>query len=62
MGVLILLIYENKDLKMYVTNNLLLVLKGDNIVKDVYFEDPSMVEDLILEVKESLYTKKVIRG
>ncbi|MCK9470651.1 MAG: hypothetical protein M0Q88_02730 [Bacilli bacterium] len=57
-----MLIYENKDLKMYVTNNLLLVLKGDNIVKDVYFEDPSMVEDLILEVKESLYTKKVIRG
>lgn len=52
LGVLSLLVYKDKKIKIYTTNNLLLVLKGESIVKEVYIEDKCLIDDMIAEYKE----------
>lgn len=47
-----MLIYKDEDIKIYQTNNLLLVLEGDKVEKQVYIEDKSLLEEEINEMKE----------
>lgn len=51
-----MLVYQDRELKVYTTNNLLLILKGDNIIKEMYIEDKCLVDDIIIELKEKKQT------
>ena len=53
-----MLIYQDKDIKVYTTNNMLLILKGNNIIKELYIEDKSLVDDVIIELKENIFRKE----
>lgn len=51
-----MLIHEDvkKKLKIYYTNNLLLITRGDNVEKEMLIEDESCLEEELLEIKESM--------
>ena len=56
-----MLIYQNDKVKIYKTNNLLLVLDGDRVDKDIHFEDESLLEEELLEIKErSILISKLV--
>ncbi|MCQ4924835.1 hypothetical protein NE686_17165 [Tissierella carlieri] len=49
-----MLIYQDKDVKIYATNNLLLVLKGDSIEKQIHIEDKNLLEEEALTITEKM--------
>ncbi len=59
MGVLNMLVFKKDDLEIYTTNNLLLVLKNDVIIKNISFKDSDILDDLILETREKLFARDV---
>jgi len=54
-----MLVFKKDDLEIYTTNNLLLVLKNDVIIKNISFKDSDILDDLILETREKLFARDV---
>lgn len=44
--------YEDKEIKIYTTNNFLLVLDGDKIVKEMFIEEDCFLEDAVTRILE----------
>lgn len=53
-----MLIYKDKQIKVYATNNLLLVLNGETIIKELYVEDKCLIDDIVTEYKEKQFIFK----
>lgn len=47
-----MLIFQDNETKVYLTNNLLLILEGDSIIKEMYIKEKCMVDDAIIEFRE----------